>query len=51
MLDPGMRFKEIADLVGFSSIHVFSKVFKRHTGVSASEYLASLERTGLNKKT
>ena len=44
MLDPGKRFKEIADLVGFSGIHVFSKVFKRHVGVSASEYLAGLKR-------
>lgn len=50
MLDPGKRFKEIADLVGFSSIHVFSKVFKRHVGVSASEYLAGLERKEPNNK-
>ena len=48
MLDPGKRFKEIADQVGFSSIHVFSKVFKRHLGVSASEYLAGLEKKEAN---
>ncbi len=33
------NFTEIAKTVGFSSIHVFSKAFKRHEGCSPSEFL------------
>ncbi len=33
------NFTEIAQKVGFSSIHVFSKAFKRHEGCSPSEFL------------
>ncbi len=33
------NFTEISKKVGFSSIHVFSKAFKRHEGCSPSEFL------------
>ena len=34
-----MNFTEIADAVGFSSIHYFSRLFKSMAGVTPSEYL------------
>lgn len=34
-----MNFSEIADAVGFSSIHYFSRLFKSVAGVTPSEYL------------
>jgi AraC-like DNA-binding protein len=33
-----LNFTEIADTLGFSSLHYFSRVFKATTGVSPSEY-------------
>lgn len=36
------NFTEIASIVGFSSVHVFSKTFKRSTGMTPSEYAKSV---------
>jgi YesN/AraC family two-component response regulator len=33
-----MNFTEISEFLGFSSIHYFSKLFKKPTGKSPSEY-------------
>jgi AraC-like DNA-binding protein len=35
------KFTEIASIVGFSGIHVFSKVFKKTVGMTPSEFIAS----------
>lgn len=37
---------EIASKTGFSSIHVFSKVFRSYTGFAPSHYVASLSQSG-----
>ncbi|MHC4873109.1 MAG: helix-turn-helix transcriptional regulator [Planctomycetota bacterium] len=44
MLSADFNFSEIARMVGFSGIHVFSKVFKKHERLSPSEYLKGLKR-------
>ena len=33
-----MNFTEIAEAVGFESLHYFSRVFKARTGLSPSQY-------------
>ena len=33
-----MNFTEISDCLGFSSLHYFSKIFKKLTGITPSEY-------------
>lgn len=35
------KLTEVASLVGFSGIHVFSKIFKKTVGMTPSEFLAS----------
>lgn len=40
--DAGLNFTQIAELLGFSSIHYFSKQFKQFTGMSPSEYSRSV---------
>lgn len=42
MEDSELNFTEISDRIGFSSIHVFSKVFKKLEGISPSGYIAGL---------
>jgi AraC-like DNA-binding protein len=42
--EPRVRKSEIAQLLGFSEISVFSRTFKKWTGKSPSEYQASLNR-------
>ncbi|MEA4890643.1 MAG: AraC family transcriptional regulator [Clostridiaceae bacterium] len=37
-----MTLTEIADALGFSSIHYFSRLFKRHYGISPSAYSKSI---------
>ena len=44
----GMRIREISETVGFEEYKHFSEVFKRYTGMSCSEFVASMER--FNKK-
>lgn len=37
-------FSQIAEKIGFESIHYFSYCFKKHTGMTASEYLKLLHK-------
>ena len=37
------NFTQIADRLGFSSIHYFSRQFKRITGMTPSEYASSIK--------
>ena len=37
-----MSVSEIAELLGYSSIHYFSRVFKKKTGLSPTEYKSTL---------
>ena len=39
MIEGGMNFSEIADALGFASLHYFSRTFKSVTGVSPSQFL------------
>lgn len=38
-----LNFTEIADLLGFSNVHYFSKLFKQRTGLTPSEYSRSIK--------
>lgn len=40
--DTSMNFTQIADCLGYESLHYFSKVFKKHTGLSPTEYAKSV---------
>jgi AraC-like DNA-binding protein len=37
------NFTEVSELLGYSSIHYFSRQFKRYTGMSPSEYSSSVK--------
>ena len=41
--DNKMNFSEIADQVGYSSIHYFSRQFKKVTGMTPSQYASSIK--------
>lgn len=41
-LQSGLSFSEIASEVGYVNIHAFGKIFKRKTGMSLSEFCATL---------
>ncbi|RKP48944.1 AraC family transcriptional regulator [Cohnella endophytica] len=43
-LQSGLSFGQIAVEVGYSDIHAFSKIFKRKTGMSLSQFVATLYR-------
>jgi AraC-like DNA-binding protein len=43
-LQSGLSFGEIAGEVGYSDIHSFGKIFKRKTGMSLSQFVATLYR-------
>lgn len=49
MLFSNMNFSEIANSVGFSSIHTFSKVFKRVTKKTPTEYI-SMKAEGITQR-
>lgn len=49
MEDSNMNFTEISEQTGFSSIHAFSKIFKKFEGASPSEYMSELRNNELNK--
>lgn len=42
--DSSMNFTEIAEALGFGSIHHFSKFFKAKTGLSPSEYAKAIDK-------
>ena len=37
------NFTQIAEILGFSTIHYFSNVFKKTTGMTPSEYISSVK--------
>ena len=37
-----MNFTQISEYLGYSSIHYFSRQFKRSTGMTPSEYVSSI---------
>lgn len=39
-----MNFTQIADYLGYTSVHYFSRQFKKETGMTPSEYLASIKQ-------
>lgn len=39
-----MNFTQIADYLGYTSIHYFSRQFKKQTGMTPSEYTASIKQ-------
>lgn len=39
-----MNFTQIADYLGYTSIHYFSRQFKKETGMTPSEYTASIKK-------
>ncbi|KRF44174.1 helix-turn-helix domain-containing protein [Paenibacillus sp. Soil787] len=41
-LQSGLSFGEIANQVGYTNIHAFGKIFKRKTGMSLSQFCATL---------
>jgi YesN/AraC family two-component response regulator len=41
--DNHMNFTQIADYLGYSSIHYFSRQFKKTTGMTPSEYSSSIK--------
>ena len=42
--DTSLNFTEIADRLGFSSIHYFSKLFKEKTGLTPTEYAKTVNK-------
>ena len=40
--DGGLNFTQISERLGFSSVHYFSKLFKKRLGMSPSEYTRSI---------
>jgi AraC-like DNA-binding protein len=43
MEETDFNFTEISEMAGFSSIHIFSRIFKKLEGVSPSKYLSRLQ--------
>ena len=42
--ESGLNFTQIADILGYESIHRFSRQFKKVTGMSPTEYSKTIER-------
>ena len=40
--DEQMNFTQISEFLGYSSIHYFSRQFKKMTGMTPSEYASSI---------
>ena len=38
MRDPSLKLYEIAELIGYSTQHYFSNIFKKHVGISPQDY-------------
>ena len=41
--DGGYNLTEISELVGFSSLHYFSRIFKKYEGISPTEYFNTIK--------
>ncbi len=52
--DNDMNFTQISDFLGYSSIHYFSRQFKKITGMTPTEYATSIkalsERTHMDSR-
>lgn len=46
MQNTSLNFTQIAEQLGFSSVHYFSKLFKAKTGMSPSAYAKTVSKTG-----
>ena len=44
--EDSMNFTQIADELGFGSIHYFSRLFKKKTGMTLTEYRSSVIYSG-----
>ena len=44
LMESDYNITQIADMLGFASIHYFSRQFKSHFGLSPSEYIKSLDK-------
>ena len=42
--ESSLNFTEIADALGFTSVHYFSKLFKKKTGLTPTEYSRSITK-------
>ena len=48
MRDPSLKLYEIAEMIGYSTEHYFSNVFKKHVGISPEDYKLGLVSEGRN---
>lgn len=48
MRDPSLKLYEIAKMIGYSTEHYFSNVFKKHVGISPEDYKLGLVSEGRN---
>ncbi len=46
MTETSQNFSQISDSLGFTSVHYFSKLFKKKTGMTPSEYVKFVEKKG-----
>ena len=50
MRDPSLKLYEIAEMIGYSTEHYFSNVFKKQVGISPEDYkLGVVKKTNINK--
>ena len=47
--DPDAAITYVAEAAGFANANYFSKVFRRETGLSPSEYLESIPRQAVRR--
>ena len=48
--EQNLNFTQIADCLGYASIHYFSRQFKKITGMTPSEYSLSIQMLAENGK-
>jgi AraC-like DNA-binding protein len=44
LMESNYNITQIADMLGFTSIHYFSRQFKSHFGISPSEYIKTIDK-------
>jgi len=42
LAQPSLRIHEVGDMVGFNDVAHFSKIFKKHTGISPNTFRSQL---------